>query len=143
MSAPGEILKRRPLGRSSVTVTALGFGGGPIGNLRRAITDAQAREVLAEAWRQGIRSFDTAPLYGHGQSERRLGAFLREQPRDAFALSTKVGRRLRSVANDEFDHHGFVDIPSVETVFDYSRAGALASLEESLGRLGSTGSTSC
>jgi D-threo-aldose 1-dehydrogenase len=135
MSSGIDILPRRRLGRSPVTVSEIGFGGGPVGNLRRAITDAEAGEVLAAAWAGGIRSFDTAPLYGHGQSERRLGAYLRGRPRDEFAISTKVGRRLRPTSRDDFDHHGFVDIPQVETVFDYSREGARASLEESLERL--------
>ena len=112
------MIDRRQIGRSGVVVTALGFGGGPLGRLA---TDTEAQATLEQAWEAGIRYFDTAPLYGHGQSERRLGSFLRHQPRADFAISSKVGRLLG---------------PGSEIVYDYSRDGTLRSLELSLGRLG-------
>lgn len=133
-NVPG--LQTRPLGRSGVAVTALGFGGGPIGNLWKPISDEAAADTVAAAWDAGIRYFDTAPLYGHGRSEMRLGAALRRRPRNDFVLSTKVGRLLRLPAAIDFDKHGFVDIPDLEVVYDYSRDGALRSLEESFRRLG-------
>jgi D-threo-aldose 1-dehydrogenase len=129
------ILELRPLGRSGLTVSAFGFGGGPIGNLRRAISDADATATVDAAWDAGARYFDTAPLYGHGRSEMRLGAALRRRPRDGFVLATKVGRLLRPPRTADFDRHGFVDTPDREIVYDYSRDGALRSFEESLARL--------
>ena len=73
----------------------LGLGGAPLGNLYEQLSDAEAERTLEEAWRLGLRYFDTAPLYGHGLSELRLGRMLRTQPREDFVLSTKVGRLLR------------------------------------------------
>ncbi len=136
MPTSAHTLPVRPLGRSGVVVTALGFGGGPIGNLRRPISDEAAADTIAAAWDAGVRYFDTAPLYGHGRSEMRLGATLRQKPRSDFVLSTKVGRLLRPPASADFEKHGFADIPNLEVVYDYSRDGALRSLEESFKRLG-------
>lgn len=121
-------------------IDRLGFGAASIGNLYRAVDDAQAREVLQAAWDAGIRYYDTAPHYGLGLSERRLGAFLREQPRDAFRLSTKVGRVLEpdpsydGVATDEAD--GFVVPATMRRRWDPSEAGIVRSLDESRERLG-------
>lgn len=117
----------------------LGLGAAQIGNLHTVVSDGQARDALAAAWDAGIRSFDTAPHYGLGLSERRLGAFLRDRPRDAFTISTKAGRLL--VPNPRFDGgrdlaHGF-DVPDdLERRFDPSADGIRRSLEESLERLG-------
>jgi D-threo-aldose 1-dehydrogenase len=126
----------RPLGRTGLSATCLGFGGGPIGNLRRAIDDAEADVVLHVAWNRGMRYFDTAPLYGHGRSETRLGRFLASQRRADFILATKVGRLLRPPEIADFERHGFVDTPDLEVVFDYSSDGVRRSLEASLRRLG-------
>jgi D-threo-aldose 1-dehydrogenase len=128
-------MQMRPLGASGVRVSALGFGGGPIGGLRNAVSDEAAAATVDAAWASGIRYFDTAPLYGHGQSERRLGEALRQRPRADFTLSTKVGRLLRLASRADFERHGFVDIPALEIVYDYSRDGVLRSLEESLERM--------
>src|SRR5436190_15699994 len=86
------VVKR--LGHSGVTVTELGFGGASVGNLYREVPDAQAADAVRAAWDVGVRYFDTAPHYGLGRSERRIGAVLREHPRDDYVLSTKVGRLL-------------------------------------------------
>lgn len=117
----------------------LGFGAASIGNLYRVVSDAQAQQTLAAAWDGGIRYYDTAPHYGLGLSEKRLGAFLRTLPRDEFVLSTKVGRLL--VPNPDFAGgrdlaHDF-DVPD-ELVrhFDPSLGGIRRSIEESLTRLG-------
>jgi D-threo-aldose 1-dehydrogenase len=128
-------MERRPLGNSGFTVTILGLGGGPIGNFRCPISDEEARATIEAAWEVGVRYFDTAPLYGHGRSERRLGTALEHRPRDSFLLSSKVGRLLRPPQSTDFDRHGFVDIPDLEVVYDYSFHGVLRSVEESLERL--------
>lgn len=129
------MMEMRQLGASGVFVSALGFGGGPIGGLRKAVSDDDAAATLDAAWEAGIRYFDTAPLYGHGQSEHRLGDALRGRPCESFVLSTKVGRLLRPPSRPDFDRHGFVGVPPLEVVYDYSRDGVLRSLDESLSRL--------
>jgi len=117
--------------------SALGFGTAPLGNLYKAIDNEQAREALQEAWAQGVRYYDTAPLYGYGLAETRLGSFLRERPRDQFLLSTKVGRILKPCAASERDGIGkFFDVPSRQVVYDYSYDGVLRSLDASFERLG-------
>ncbi|MFO1035685.1 MAG: aldo/keto reductase [Geminicoccaceae bacterium] len=128
-------MERRRIGRTDLMASTLGFGGGPIGNLRRAISDLDAETVLDAAWTAGIRYFDTAPLYGLGRSELRLGAFLRCRPRDEFVLATKVGRLLVPSPGGNIETHGFVDIPPFAVTYDYSHDGALRSIEASLARL--------
>ncbi|WP_448004086.1 aldo/keto reductase [Agromyces bauzanensis] len=117
----------------------LGFGGAPIGNLYREVSDEQAEAALRAAWDGGIRHFDTAPHYGLGLSERRLGAFLRSRSRDAFVLSTKVGRVLdpnpRFAGGDDLAN-GFAVPDRMVRRFDPSEAGVRRSIEESLERLG-------
>ena len=89
-------MKTNPLGRTRVEVSTLGFGAAPIGNLFSAIDDQTAQSTVDAAWEGGIRYFDTAPHYGLGLSERRLGSALAGRPRDEYAVSTKVGRLLVS-----------------------------------------------
>jgi len=118
-------------------MTPLGLGCAPIGNLYDAVTDDEAHAVVLAAYGAGVRFFDTAPLYGHGLSERRLGAALASLPRDSLTVSTKVGRLL--VADDPSarpDDTGFADVPPVHPVFDFSADGVQRSLEASLDRLG-------
>jgi D-threo-aldose 1-dehydrogenase len=100
-----------------------------------AVSDDEAHRVVEAAWNAGIRFFDTAPLYGHGLAERRLGAVLRTKPRDEFVLATKVGRLLRAGALPEAGQ-SYVDVPPVNPVFDFSYDGVMRSVEESLERLG-------
>src|SRR5262245_36567154 len=88
-------LPARPLGRGPLAVSALGFGAAPLGGLYSAVAVADAGAAVEAALAAGVTYFDTAPLYGHGLSERRLGDALREVCRDDFVLSTKVGRLLR------------------------------------------------
>ncbi|HTT10704.1 MAG TPA: aldo/keto reductase [Burkholderiaceae bacterium] len=117
--------------------TALGFGTAPLGNLYKAIDNAQALQTLQEAWALGVRYYDTAPLYGLGIGETRLGSFLRERPRDELIVSTKIGRLLRRCAPDEREGIGkFFDVPSRRVVYDYSYDGVMRSLDASLERLG-------
>ncbi len=112
------------------------MGGAPLGNLFSAVAEADADALLERAWERGVRCYDTAPHYGHGLSERRFGRALRSRPRDAFLLSTKVGRLLRPDASAPTDQHGYVGIPRQVATYDYSRAGVLRSLDDSRARLG-------
>jgi D-threo-aldose 1-dehydrogenase len=112
------------------------FGAAPIAGLFTPVSEEAAAGTLAAAWAAGIRAFDTAPHYGVGVSERRLGSFLAGQPRDAFTVSTKVGRLLVPAAGDVQGDEGFYGIPPLTRVRDYSRDGVRRSLEESLERLG-------
>ena len=126
-----------PLGHSGLRVTRLMFGGGPIGGLYAPVDEDAALAALDAAWTAGIRAFDTAPHYGGGLSERRLGRFLAGRPRGAYVLSTKVGRLLVPTAGDVAGADEFPgETPRLARVRDYSRDGVLASLEASLGRLG-------
>lgn len=113
----------------------LGLGTAPLGNLYRAIDDASARATVDAAWDAGIRYFDTAPFYGFGLSERRLGDALRDRPRDAFLLSTKVGRLLVP-GEAEPGRNGFLSTLPFEPQFDYSYDGVMRSFDASLQRLG-------
>ena len=116
----------------------LGFGAAGIGNLYRSVEDSIASATVEAAWAGGIRYFDTAPHYGLGLSERRLGAALGDKPRGEFLVSTKVGRLLVPADNPRRtrDDEGF-DVPAdMRRVWDPSEAGIRRSLEESLGRLG-------
>src|SRR5690606_37420468 len=87
-------IDQRPLGGTGIALSRIGFGGAPIGDLKRAPSDADAHALLQRAWDAGIRYFDTAPMYGNGLSERRIGDFLRDKPRDDYVLSSEVGRML-------------------------------------------------
>ncbi len=118
--------------------TELGCGTAPLGNLYRAVPDREAQETLDAAWAAGLRHFDTAPLYGFGLAETRLGRLLRGKPRDEYVLSTKVGRYLRACApGEERDGVGkFFDTPARKEVYDYGYDGVLRAFEQSLERLG-------
>lgn len=114
----------------------LGLGGAPLGNLFTAVSDADAQALVDAAWASGCRSFDTAPHYGHGLSEIRLGKALRDRPRDAFALSSKVGRVLIPDVNAARNQYGYVDVLPFSQAWDFSAAGTRRSVEDSLQRLG-------
>jgi D-threo-aldose 1-dehydrogenase len=114
----------------------LGLGGAALGNLYRAITDGDARDVLRAALGDGCRSFDTAPHYGNGLSEHRFGEVLRRVPVHERVLSTKVGRLLKPHADAPRDQNGYVDVLPFVQQWDYSAAGVRRSVEDSLQRLG-------
>ncbi len=117
--------------------TELGFGGAPLGNLYRPMTEKEARLTLDTMWATGCRYFDTAPLYGLGLSESRLNGFLRAKPRESFLISTKVGRLLELCRPSERSRpNAFFETPSRRERFDYSYDGVMRSLEFSLERLG-------
>lgn len=125
------------LGNGGLNFTKLGFGAAPIGNLYRAISEADAQAVLEAAWAGGVRYFDTAPLYGLGLSETRMNQFLRDKPRADYVISTKIGRHLRVCAPDQRDGFGkWFDVPARNEVYDYSYDGVMRSLDASLMRLG-------
>lgn len=127
-------LPRRP----QLRLTELGFGAAQGGNLYRTTTDEEFTSAVDAAWEAGVRYFDTAPHYGLGLSERRLGAALRQRPRDEYVVSTKVGRLLVPSPQDAHlrDSDGF-DVPATHRrVWDFSRDGVLRSIEASLDRTG-------
>ncbi|MFH8484813.1 aldo/keto reductase [Streptomyces longisporoflavus] len=124
------------LGRTSVEVTELGFGGGPLGGLFTPVDDVTAAQALEAAWEGGIRYYDTSPHYGIGHSERRIGEFLRGKPRTQFTLSTKVGRLL--VPQDPAGQldESFAVPATHRRVWDFTRDGIRRSVEDSLTRTG-------
>lgn len=121
-----------------IVVSPLGLGAAQLGNLNRVTTDEASTAAVDAAWEQGIRYFDTAPHYGLGLSERRLGTALRGRPRAEYTLSTKVGRLLVDDPSGaaRTDDEGFVVPADRRRVWDFSRDGVLRSLEASLERLG-------
>ncbi|MGW2030713.1 aldo/keto reductase [Streptomyces argyrophylli] len=125
------------LGRGGVDVTSLGLGAAALGNLYTPVGDEQAHAAVHAAWQRGIRYFDTAPHYGLGLSERRLGAALREYDRAAYTVSTKVGRRLQPADGTGDDlANGFAVPDDHRRVWDFTADGVRRTLEASLERLG-------
>lgn len=127
-------MKKRPLGSTGLELTELSFGAAGIGNLYRPVSRRNAMAAMGAAWDAGVRFFDTAPYYGHGLSERRVGDFLR--PHQEWTLSTKVGKLLRPATNADVPDHGFVDPLPFTVDFDYTYDGIMKSYEMSLARLG-------
>ena len=114
-----------------------GLGGAPLGDLYTKVTDADAEATIAAAWDQGVRYYDTAPWYGRGQSEHRIGHFLRRQTRSEVLISTKVGRVLSAPINlHTFDKGMWAGGLDFEIRFDYSYDGIMRAYEDSLQRLG-------
>lgn len=129
-------MKLRRLGETGLELSEISFGAAGIGNLYREVSREDAMATLDTAWAAGIRYFDTAPHYGHGLSERRLGDFLRDRPAGSWVISTKVGRLLAAVPEARIPDHGFVRPLSFAQVHDYSYDGIMRSHEASLHRLG-------
>jgi D-threo-aldose 1-dehydrogenase len=131
--------QRDYVGPRSLQLTKLGYGGAPIGNLNTSVTDAAAHSAMQAAWQAGIRYFDTAPWYGLGLSEHRVGRFLRDKPKAEYVLSTKVGRLLRPWPpryGPRVPRSIWAEPLSFEVRFDYSYDGIVRSYEDSLQRLG-------
>ena len=127
------------IGRTSIRVTGIGFGSAPIGNLYSQVSDETALGAVEAAWNAGIRYFDTAPHYGLGLAERRLGRALARYPRSAFALSTKVGRLLvpnLAPAGSDLAAGGFAVGDELTRERDYSADGVRRSIDASLERMG-------
>jgi D-threo-aldose 1-dehydrogenase len=131
-------LKRRKIGRTRLEVTEMGLGGAPMGGFRATISDAEAVALTSAAYDAGVGYFDTSPFYGYGRSELRMGAGLRERPRDSYVLSTKIGRILHALKPGEKPSADFRDngLPGFAPVFDYTYDGVMRSLEHSHLRLG-------
>jgi D-threo-aldose 1-dehydrogenase len=127
----------RKISDTDIAVTCFGFGGASMGNMYTVAHNDAAQKAIRSAYEAKVRYFDTAPMYGFGKSERLYGSVLKDQPRDSFVLSTKVGRLiLAGKPTPETQDTCFVDIDDAYAVFDYSRDGVLRSLEESRKRLG-------
>ena len=120
--------------RFTRAISPLAFGGAPIGNLYAGVDEDLARRAVERAWQHGIRHFDTAPYYGYGLSETRLGAALAAMPRTSYTLSTKVGRLIQDAPGRDSLADGF-DVAGKRAVFDYSRDGVRRAVEDSLRRL--------
>jgi len=131
-------LKRRKVGKTKLEVTELGLGGAPMGGFRATIPDAEAVKLTDDGYDAGIRYFDTSPYYGYGRSELRMGAALREKPRDSYVLSTKIGRVMHAMKPGEKPPADFRDngLPGFAPVYDYTYDGVMRSLEHSHMRLG-------
>jgi D-threo-aldose 1-dehydrogenase len=124
------------LGRTSLRVSRLGFGSAPLGGLLRATSDQDAAGAVETALTAGLCHFDTAPQYGGGLAEQRLGAALRKAARDTFVVSTKIGKIVRLKSDAPAQTVGFVGAPAHDIVYDYSYDGVRRSLDASLKRLG-------
>lgn len=131
------MITTRQLPDVCLALSELSLGCSALGNMYREVSDADARSTVDAAWELGVRYFDTAPHYGLGLSERRLGAALASRPRDSYVISSKVGRLLEPVGVvDGLDDQGFVVPATHRRVWNFSREGIRRSLEESLERLG-------
>lgn len=126
----------RTLPRSGLELTALGLGCSQLGGLYRPISRAESEALVDAAWSAGLRYFDTAPYYGYTLSERRVGQALASRAREAFALSSKVGRLMRPDAGVKPGDEGWAEPLPFRPVFDYTYDGVMRSYEDSLQRLG-------
>jgi D-threo-aldose 1-dehydrogenase len=127
-------IETRQLGQHGPSVTRIGLGCAPFGNLFTEVSDEDVQATVDTAWEGGVRFFDTAPLYGHGLSEIRLGKALAKYPRNEYVLASKVGRLLRDPIK-QISPSIFRNVPKLEPIFDYSRDAVLTSIDESLKRL--------
>lgn len=131
-----SIASRRPVGRTGLDLPIFGFGAAHLGELYGTVDEAVAAETLQAAWTAGVRYYDTAPWYGRGLSEHRLGGFLRTRPRAEFQISTKVGRTLHRPPDPAtFDRGPWAGGLNFEVRFDYRRDAILRSYEQALQRL--------
>lgn len=130
--------EKRKLGKSGIEVTVLGLGGAPLGDLYEVIPEARASATIEAAYGAGVRLYDTAPLYGRGMSEHRLGHVLRQRPeaRDEIVISTKVGRYTVPEARSKVDRRVFKGGLDFRLIDDYSYDGTMRALEQSYQRLG-------
>ncbi len=132
------MLNKNKLSRCNVELSEIGFGGAPLGNLYHKLDNKAALQCIEKAIDEGVNYFDTAPLYGHGLSERRIGLALGQAPREQCVVSSKVGRLLTPARRDEVADAGlYQQAPPFHAEFDYSYDGAWRSVEQSLQRIGS------
>ena len=129
------ILNKRKIGKTNLEITELAMGTAPLGGWPVAVSDDEANATLEKAWNSGIRYFDTAPLYGSGMSEKRVGKFLSKQKREDFIISTKVGRIIfdtnKSKAVEKFKGQPL----DKDSKFDFTYDATMKSFEDSLNRL--------
>ena len=130
------MLEKRQLGRTRLQVTTLGLGTATMGGSRIPITQAEGQAIVAAAWDAGVRYVDTAPFYGVGAAEHRVGDALRDKDRDAWVLSTKVGRLLRPKTDTAPSPDGRLSPMPFKVVYDYTYDGIMRSVEDSYQRLG-------
>src|SRR3954447_22155160 len=131
------MIPKRPVPGRPLALSELSLGCAQLGNMYREVPDADARSTVDAAWESGIRYFDTAPHYGLGLSERRLGAALASRSRDDYVISTKVGRLIvPNPGGPEVDDEGFRVPGTLRREWDFSRDGVMRSVDESLDRLG-------
>lgn len=134
---PVDLTSRLQVGSTALRLPPFGQGTGPLGNLFETLSEATAQGALEAAWAAGVRYYDTAPWYGRGLAELRLGAFLRSKPRRDFVLMTKVGRTLNRPRDPEtFDRSPWIGGLSFDATVDYSYDGVMRSYEQALQRLG-------
>jgi D-threo-aldose 1-dehydrogenase len=129
-------MQTRPIGRTNLQVSVFGLGTATMGGSRIPITQQEGQAIVAAAWHAGIRYVDTAPFYGVGAAEHRVGDALRDKPRDGWVLSTKVGRLLRPKKTDTPSPDGRLSPMPFEVLYDYTYDGIMRSVEDSYQRLG-------
>ena len=130
------MINKRKIGNTNIEVSELGFGCAPLGGWPVAVSDQDANLSLETAWSKGIRYFDTAPLYGSGMSEKRLGNFLQKQKREDFVISTKVGRLIVDTKKSKAVEKFIGSPQDKDSEFNFTYDGAMQSIEDSLTRLG-------
>lgn len=130
-----KVSDKKRFGRAGFDVTAFSFGTAPIGNLFRPIDEATSDAMINQSWEAGVRYFDTAPFYGHGLAELRLGHSLRWKNRDDYILSTKVGRVLKPARRADIDFTPWTEGAANRLEFDYSYDGTMRAFDDSLQRL--------
>lgn len=128
--------QKNKFGRVDLEVTSFGFGTAPVGNIFREIDEETSDAMFQESWNQGVRFYDTAPMYGHGLSELRTGHSLRWKDRDDFVLASKVGRVLKPARKQDIDYAPWTNAGRFTMEFDYSYDATMRSFEDSLQRMG-------
>lgn len=130
-----KVSDKKPFGRAGFDVSAFSFGTAPLGNIFRPIDEAASEAMIQQSWDAGVRYFDTAPYYGHGLAELRLGHALRWKNRRDYVLSTKVGRLLKPARRADIDFAPWVEAAANRLEFDYSYDGTMRAFEDSLQRM--------
>mgnify|MGYP003321995040 CR=1 FL=1 len=128
-------MNKRQLGKTNINLTAIGFGGAPLGNLFESLDERSCYNILEKTYEAGINIYDTSPLYGYGLSEHRLGNFLKTVDEESYFLSTKVGRYLTPAKKENIDRGRFAGSLNFSPNLDYSYDGVMRSFEQSLLRL--------
>ena len=131
-------MQKRKLGKTDIELSAIGFGGAPIGDLFENLQDENCYKVLENCYESNINHFDTSPYYGNGLSEQRLGYFLKKIPKNKYYLSTKVGRYLTPEKEENINRGKWAGGLNFVPNIDYSYDGVMKSFEQSLDRLGTS-----